>query len=141
MVDILILDNDPTVCSMVRAALRETGLHLNMAPDAAQALQIVANNTPDLLLVDIETLDGAKELTEFLDRLATYVDGAPCQVILTSAISKSMGQDLAKNLGAVDFFGKPFSPIKLRKRLLDLFPSAKERPRLAQFKRSQVFPS
>lgn len=65
-----------------------------------------------MALVDVETVNG--NMQEFLLKLRQAQGSDEGVVILTSSIGKALGMDLAIKVGAAAFFGKPFSPIKLR---------------------------
>jgi CheY-like chemotaxis protein len=114
MSNILILDNDPTVCSVTKASLRKTPHRLWITTTPEQALEIAKHMPIAIALMDVESVAGNFLLPEFLNRFQDTQIANECVIILTSSIGKALGQDLALKVGATAFFGKPFSPIKMR---------------------------
>lgn len=107
MHDILVVDDEPDLEVLVRQKfrrdLRERRLAMRFARDGEEALQMVAQAVPDLVLTDINMprMDG---LT-LLGHLQAMVDG-PATVIV-SAYGDIGNIRTAMNRGAFDFLTKP----------------------------------
>ena len=107
MARVLIVDDEPDILLMLRVNLESDGHETALAADGETALQRVAEERFDLMLLDVmmPVMDG----WGVLDNLARF-DNAPKRVIVVSA--KSSDRDVARALdaGAVDYISKPFSP-------------------------------
>lgn len=106
MARVLIVDDEPDILLMLRVNLESDGHETALAADGETALQRVAEEQFDLMLLDVmmPVMDG----WGVLDNLPRY-EMAP-RVIVVSA--KSADRDVARALdaGAVDYISKPFSP-------------------------------
>lgn len=107
MARVLIVDDEPDILLMLRVNLESDGHETALAADGETALQRVAEEQFDLMLLDVmmPVMDG----WGVLDNLPRY-ETAPRRVIVVSA--KSSPRDVARALdaGAVDYISKPFSP-------------------------------
>ena len=107
MARVLIVDDEPDILLMLRVNLESDGHETALAADGETALQRVAEERFDLMLLDVmmPVMDG----WGVLDNLPRF-DNAPRRVIVVSA--KSSDRDVARALdaGAVDYISKPFSP-------------------------------
>jgi len=101
---VLIVDDEASVREMVSDSLRFAGYHVSAARDAVEALNLVARQRPDLLVVDINMpgMNGH----ELLQHLRRQGDATP--VILLTA--RQAFEDVVDGLrsGADDYVRKPF---------------------------------
>jgi CheY-like chemotaxis protein len=99
---ILIVDNDFDLRSALAAALTDCGYQVAVAANGLQALQLVASQKPNLVLLDMQmpVLDGHG----FAQRLTEYGENVP--IIVMSAFPLS--REELKHIGAVAFIAKPF---------------------------------
>lgn len=106
---VLIVDDEPDILLMLRARLESHGYETALAADGETALQRVADQGYDVMLLDVTmpVMDG----WGVLDRLAGHP--SPPRVVVVSA--KTSGGDLARalQLGALDYLTKPFDPSDL----------------------------
>lgn len=114
MPNILILDNDPTVCSVIKASLRKTTHKIFVANDILHAKALARKVDFELALLDVETAHGSEQLPLFITELRKLQAPRPCKIALTSSVGKSLGDQLSEQVNGVAFFGKPFSLIGLR---------------------------
>lgn len=100
---ILIVDDEPTIRDMLAFLLHLAGYQTVTAAHGIEALALIANSTPDLVLSDVmmPVLDGA-ELCRRL-KSAPLTESIP--VILMSGLKTSN----SKVFGADAFLAKPFS--------------------------------
>jgi len=115
---ILTVDDEPDVISLVRFHLGKAGFDVVSAASGREALDRVADQRPDLILLDLmlPDIDGFG-VCEILRRHP--VTKSTPVVILTAwatADAKLMGLEL----GALDYLTKPFSPRELVKRVVTL---------------------
>src|SRR6185312_6493257 len=109
---ILIVDDDQDILSALKKRLRWMGHETLTAEDGEQALRLATEESPDLMLLDIE-LPGLSGL-DILKRLAEKRSGFPPQtvpeVIVITAFGTIDRAVEAIRLGACDFLTKPFEP-------------------------------
>ena len=109
---ILIVDDDQDILSALKKRLTWMGHEALTAEDGEQALRLATDESPDLILLDIE-LPGLSGL-DILKRLAEKRSGFPPQtvpeVIVITAFGTIDRAVEAIRLGACDFLTKPFEP-------------------------------
>jgi DNA-binding response OmpR family regulator len=115
MASILVVDDDPDVCDLVTYKLEQSGFAVRRASDGDAALREVADELPDLLLLDI-MMPGMTGL-EVLQRLRSDATTAGLPVILLSAKAQESDVERGFELGADDYVVKPFSPRELARRV------------------------
>ncbi len=105
---VLVVDDEPDIRRLVSDALRLEGYRVRTAGDGQEALQRVAEERPDLILLDLmlPVMDG-RQFCRLLTHTptATVRDGH-IPVILVSADRHL--RERAAELGAVDYLPKPF---------------------------------
>lgn len=101
---VLVVDDDPQLCWMVREGLTDEGYHVITADSGAQALQKVRADAPDVVFLDfrMSDMDGLETLQRIKE-----IDGAT-DVIMISGFGKTRTVVRAMQLGASDFVNKPF---------------------------------
>ncbi len=105
---VLVVDDEPTIAEVVARYLERAGYDSATAGDGIEALRLVAELRPDLVVLDL-MLPGVGGL-EVLRRLRA--DGGPAVILLTA---KGEQDDRIAGLrsGADDYVVKPFSPNEL----------------------------
>ena len=103
---VLIVDDEPDILLMLRVNLEGAGFHTALAADGETALRRIAEEAPDLVLLDVmmPVMDG----WGVLDALSGS-DRAP-RVVVVSAKSSDRDVVRALNLGACEYVTKPFDP-------------------------------
>ena len=122
-VRILVVDDEPDVLLMLRMSLEDEGYEVVLAPDGQAGLERIAEQRPDLVLLDLmmPVLDG----WAVLERKRRDGDDTP--VVVLSAKSDPDDIDKALALGAVDYVGKPFDLDRLMALVASLLSSGGER--------------
>ena len=107
---ILVIDDEPDICSTVRSILEDEGYVVSVAENGESARNLVRTTSPDLLLLDIwmPDIDGISLLKEFTNEIAINVP-----VIMMSGHGTVETAVEATRLGAKDFIEKPLSLAKL----------------------------
>ncbi len=109
---VLIVDDDHDILSALKKRLSWMGHEVLTAEDGENALRLVGEEQPDLMLLDIE-LPGLSGL-DILKRFAEKRSGTPPQlvpeVIIITAFGTIDRAVEAIRLGACDFLTKPFEP-------------------------------
>lgn len=117
---ILIADDDPLLRALLVHRLSADGHQVMTAEDGRQALEAIAEQQPDLIVLDalMPVMDGF----EVLRRLqAGRVSDAP--VIMLTALKREQDIVGALQLGAADYLVKPFIPDELSHRVRRLLQS------------------
>ena len=106
------IEDDERLSSMVAAYLREAGLEVDVAGDAASGLRAIESSPPDLVLLDLMLPDG--DGLELCRRLRA-VSAVP--VIMVTARGDTTDRIVGLELGADDYLAKPFDPRELLARV------------------------
>jgi two-component system, OmpR family, response regulator len=102
---LLIVDDEENLRSMLAAALRHHGFTVTTAENGRQALEVIADEHPDLVLLDVmmPDLDGF----EVCRRLRSEGDHTP--VLFLTARDSTDDKVRGLTLGGDDYLEKPFS--------------------------------
>jgi len=106
---VLVVDDDPTVSDVVRRYLEQDGCRVRLAADGLAALAAVADDQPDLVVLDLMMpgLDGL----EVCRRLRHRLPDLP--VVMLTALGEEADRVIGLEVGADDYITKPFSPREL----------------------------
>jgi two-component system, OmpR family, response regulator ResD len=107
---VLVVDDEPTIGEVVSRYLERAGYRTRIASDGAQALELVADRRPDLVVLDL-MLPGIDGL-EVMRRLR-QPDRDRIAFILLTAKGEESDRVIGLRLGADDYVVKPFSPAEL----------------------------
>ena len=111
--EILVADDDLTVRTVVRSALRKVGMQCRLATTGPEALEEVRVHRPPAVVLDVNmpVMDGFEVLA------AIRAEDIPVRVLMLTA--RDQDQDVLRgfSLGADDYVVKPFSPMELVARL------------------------
>jgi len=111
-VRVLAVDDDPQALRHVRDALVKSDYTPIVTADPEEALRLVENERPHLVLLDL-VLPGADGMELMKDIAAT----ADVPVIFLSAYGQDQLVARAFDMGAADYLVKPFSPVELSARI------------------------
>lgn len=103
-VKLLIVDDDPTTCQLLAIQLEMAGYASTTLCDPGQVLEVIAEESPTLILVDyhLGTHDG-------LDLLQTIRNHEECRYLPVVVMSALNHQRESESAGADGFVLKPFS--------------------------------
>ncbi len=109
---ILVIDDEPSVLSLVTAYLKAEGYEYSTAVDGPSGLKIARTFKPDLIVLDVMLpgMDGIELLTQLRRESDVYV-------ILLTARSDETDKIVGLSVGADDYLTKPFSPRELVARI------------------------
>lgn len=109
---ILIVDDDQDILSALKKRLTWMGHEVSTAEDGQQALRLIAEDQPDLMLLDIELPDmsGIDVLKHLAVKRSTILSQSLPEVIVITAFGTIGRAVEAVRLGACDFLTKPFEP-------------------------------
>jgi len=110
---VLLADDDPTVLTLVRAAIRNFGMECYTAADGRSALESVRRIRPNLAVLDVNMpgMDGYEVLA------AIRAEEIPVRVLMLTVRQQENDVIRGFSLGADDYVVKPFSPMELMARL------------------------
>jgi DNA-binding NtrC family response regulator len=113
---ILIVEDEPNVRLVFRAALTSEAYMVSTAEDGETALRRLAREKADLILLDLQMpgLGGMETLRLLRER------GIDTPVVIVSAHDSVPNVVQAMRLGAIDFLPKPTTPEALRKAVSDV---------------------
>ncbi len=125
-VRILVVDDEPTIRSVVRGFLEREGMQVAEAADGPTAVDVARAFAPDVVVLDI-MLPGFDGL-EVLRRIRTFADP---YVLMLTARSEEVDRIVGLTVGADDYLVKPFSPRELVARVLALLRRRRGAPSTA----------
>jgi len=111
MTRVLVVDDDPGIVALVSYKLGRSGFEVDSVGDGQAAVDFVATQTPDLMMLDI-MMPGLSGL-EVLERLRASETTAKLPVIMLTAMAQESDVERGFELGADDYIIKPFSPREL----------------------------
>jgi DNA-binding response OmpR family regulator len=108
---VLVVDDDPGVRQLCRIHLEEAHFRVVEAADGHEALELVREDPPDLILLDIlmPRLSGWQVAADLVNDRST--DQIP--IIFLSVLTQRHDRLRAFRLGAVGYVPKPFDPATL----------------------------
>src|SRR5579875_2827312 len=112
---VLVVDDSPSVRRVVSSLLKQHGWEVQMARDGVEALEIITNETPAAVLLDIEMprMDGYELIATV--RAQEQYRTLPMIVLTSRAAAKH--QQRAVQLGASDYVVKPYQDEELLSKL------------------------
>jgi CheY-like chemotaxis protein len=104
---VLVVDDDPDIQLVLRGILEDEGYAVRVASNGREALECVACETPDLILLDLmmPVMDGRQFFRRFVQSQDGATDRAP--VLLVSADAGL--RETAETLGVDGYLRKPFN--------------------------------
>lgn len=113
---IIVCDDDEGILEMMTLALESDGFDVITESNSLNLQQLIADQHPDLLLLDLwmPVLSGDLILKQLRDKAATKA----LPVIVISASRD--GKHIAMENGATDFLAKPFDLDELSQRVMKL---------------------
>jgi len=119
MTKILVVDDDPNVQRLLRVTLKQEGFEVIVAGDGAEGLQLWAQESPELILLDV-TLpkqDGYAVATHIREAEGS---GSHVPIIMLTAEKEVEQKVRGLRAGADDYLVKPFHQAELLARMKSL---------------------
>lgn len=107
MLDVLIVEDDPTILETLSFLLRHEGWTVDAVSDGDQVMTLVRRKRPNVVLLDV-MLPGMNGF-DILKALRGDPDHGNTPVLILTARGQSLDRQLAQDLKADDFVTKPFS--------------------------------
>jgi DNA-binding response OmpR family regulator len=104
---VLVVDDDDLVRKVVRAVLEADDYEVIEAPSGQEALQIIADRKPMLVILDVMMpgIDGVD--------VCRQMNHEDARVLMLTARDDLETEDASRAAGADDFLAKPFSSLEL----------------------------
>jgi DNA-binding response OmpR family regulator len=117
---VLVVDDDLTVRDVVRRYLELGGHQVSLADNGEDALRWIAENHPDLVVLDLMLpgIDGLEVCRRLRQRSAV-------PVVMLTALGEEENRIAGLELGADDYVTKPFSPRELALRVSSVLRRAR----------------
>jgi CheY-like chemotaxis protein len=108
---VLVVDDTANVRELIRVNLALEGFEVRTAVDGQEALDLVAELTPDLITMDVvmPRLDGLAAATRLKADPATA--GIP--IVMVTARAQTADRDKGRKAGVDAYLTKPFEPAEL----------------------------
>ena len=115
---VLVVEDEPNIVLSLQFIMKQAGFVVRVAEDGAKAVQELAKEVPDLVLLDImlPKMDGFS----VVETIKADPRCEAVKVIMLSAKSRDADREKALALGADDFVTKPFSTRELADRVREL---------------------
>lgn len=112
MKSVLVIDDDPVVCSVVQRVLERHGFTVASAGDAQSGLSRFAELNPDLVIVDI-LMPGKEGIATILELREANPEARILAITGGGNFAAGDVLRIAELLGADNSLKKPFAPAKL----------------------------
>ena len=112
---ILVVDDEPTVREVLRRYLEREGWQVSEAADGRSALQLLREDPPDLLILDLMLpgVDGLSITRRLRGDVSVLSTERMVPIIMLTARRNEQDRVHGLELGADDYLTKPFSPREL----------------------------
>jgi DNA-binding response OmpR family regulator len=118
---ILLVDDEPAITNNLAPFLERSGFVVLIASNGIEALQKVAKEKPDLIVMDVlmPKMDGRETLRQLRH------SGNWLPILLLTQVGESSERAMALEEGADDYLNKPFDPHELVARIRAILRRAK----------------
>ncbi|MEI7555121.1 response regulator [Candidatus Chlorohelix sp.] len=122
---ILLIGDNRDLLSLLKVSLNESGWRVNIARNGAEAVETIAKQRPDLILLDWKTTN--RDTPKILERLRTYLNIRPGQlinppvVLMSSDSLSSMDWAKIKDMGIAGFLNKPLDFEEVKRVLANIW--------------------
>jgi DNA-binding LytR/AlgR family response regulator len=118
LINVLVVDDDASIVEMIRLGLETDGMRVLGAGDGAEALEVLAKEPVDVIVLDImmPKVDGWMALMEIRNNPLT----SDIPVIMLTAKTQDLAKILAFKQGVQQYVTKPFNIIELAARVRSL---------------------
>jgi DNA-binding response OmpR family regulator len=122
---ILVIEDEPSIAEVVSLYLKRAGYRVQVVNDGQAALELLARQLPDLVILDI-MLPGADgfAITRWL-RDRSDMPGSEVPIIMLTSRREEVDRIAGLEMGADDYVVKPFSPQELVSRVRAVLRRAK----------------
>ncbi len=107
-----IIEDDPEIMEVVSIAFETAwpGSQIVSAPNAVEGLEMVKNETPDVIILDVALPEGDSSGFDLCKEIRTFSE---VPIIMVTARTREVDIVRGLELGAADYLTKPFSSVEL----------------------------
>ena len=107
-----IIEDDPEITEVVSIAFETAwpGSQIVSAPNAVEGLEMVKNESPDVLILDVALPEGDSSGFDLCKEIRTFSE---VPIIMVTARTREVDIVRGLELGAADYLTKPFSSVEL----------------------------
>lgn len=121
---VLVCDDEPYIVESVSYVVRKAGFEVVVAEDGEEALEMGRKEKPDLIFLDIMMpkvtgYEVCRQLKEDPSTRGAYI-------VMLTARGQEEDERKALDMGADEFMTKPFSPRKMRAKLLKILADGED---------------
>ncbi len=122
---VLVAEDDPSLSQILTSRLTRAGVEVVKAKDGEEALKVIREVKPDLILLDL-ILPGKYDGFEVLQKIQEDPALEGCSVVIISNLGQESDIQRGKKLGAVEYFVKAKTSIDdLIKKIEGILATAK----------------
>ena len=115
---VLIADDEPNIVAALEFLLQRNGYQVRIARNGDEALALIEQSKPDLLLLDV--MMPARSGYDVCQRVREREDWRHIKIVMLSAKGRDVEVNKGLSLGADLYITKPFSTRELVARINDL---------------------
>ena len=119
---VLVCDDEPYIVESVSYVVRKAGYEVVVAEDGREALELAVREKPDLIFLDIMMPHVSGY--EVCKRIKQDAAVANTYIVMLTARGQEEDERQALECGANEFMTKPFSPRKMKAKLLAILGDA-----------------
>lgn len=118
---ILIIDDEPNIVLSLEFLMKQAGYQVRTASDGEAGLQAIAQQPPDLVLLDV--MMPRKNGYEVCQAIRENPACKDVRVIMLTAKGRDIEREKGLALGADDYITKPFSTLEVVEKVQELLAS------------------
>jgi DNA-binding response OmpR family regulator len=104
---VLIVDDEPNIVLSLEFLMKKEGYEVQSAANGEEAMQVIAEKTPDLILLDV--MMPRKDGYELCQELRSNPSWKDIKIIMLTAKGRDVEREKGLALGADDYITKPFA--------------------------------
>jgi DNA-binding response OmpR family regulator len=121
---ILVVDDEPNIVCSLEFLMKQAGYRVRVAGDGSAALAAIAEEKPDLLLLD--TMLPKRDGFDVCQTIRANPDWAGIRIIMLTARGRDVERDKGIALGADEYVTKPFSTREIVERVRRLLATPRD---------------
>ncbi len=119
MKKILVVDDQQEIRDLLQATLRRGEYQVLAADSGERAIQVARSEKPDVILMDI-MMPGWLDGLEATRVIKNDPETSRCCVVMLTGRGREIDLEKGFRAGADDYFVKPFSPLKLLRKVEEI---------------------
>ncbi len=119
---ILIVDDEPNIVLSLEFLMKQAGYHVRTASDGAAALQALADEPADLILLDV--MMPRKNGYEVCQSIREDPALKSMKIVMLTAKGREVEREKGLALGADDYVTKPFATLEIVEKVKSMLASA-----------------